>query len=578
MGENKHIRQPIVSVLGHVDHGKTLLLDTIRGTRVQAGEAGGITQHVGASSIPIDTIKKICGPLMNRIGGDITIPGLLFIDTPGHEAFTTLRKRGGSVADLAILVIDINEGFQPQTDESLTFLKEFKTPFVVAATKIDRIAGWNPKKGSFLKNFANQRDDVKDELERKVYSIVAQLAERGINAERFDRFEKIEDFTKNIAIVPCSGLKGEGVPELLMVLTGLAQQFLKDKLEVSETGRGTVLELKDVRGFGPTVDVIIYDGAVRKNDYIVIGGKKPIITKVKALLRPRPLKELRVEKQFESVDSVSAATGIKIAAPNLSGVIAGSPIVAVRSEEDIESAKKDVQKEVEEVEFKKDIQGIIVKADTLGSLEAMVKMMQAESIPIRKAEVGNVNKQDVIEAANVKDNLKCVVLAFNVHALADAEALAKDTKIKIFSNNIIYKLLEDYKDWRLHRKEREIEEKLDSVQRPVKVKIMKGCIFHAAKPCIVGVEVTGYLKTGVRLKAKTGKEVGKVKGIQKEGKSIEEAKTGDKVAISMNEPVAGRTINEGDVLVAVLTENDKKTLREVYDKLTVDERVLLQEL
>jgi translation initiation factor 5B len=578
MKEDKRIRQPIVSVLGHVDHGKTLLLDTIRGTRVQAGEAGGITQHVGASSIPIDTIRKICGPLMDRIGAEVTIPGLLFIDTPGHEAFTTLRKRGGSVADLAILVIDINEGFQPQTDESLTFLKEFKTPFVVAATKIDRIAGWNPKKGSFLKNLASQRDDVKDELERKVYSIVAQLAERGINAERFDRFEKIEDFTKSIAIVPCSGLKGEGVPELLMVLTGLAQQFLKNKLGVSDTGRGTVLELKEVRGFGPTVDVIIYDGTVRKNDYIVIGGKKPIITKVKALLRPRPLKELRVEKQFESVDAVSAATGIKIAAPNLSGVIAGSPIVAVKSEGDVDTAKKEVQKEVEEVEFEKDIQGIIVKADTLGSLEALVKMMQSEDIPIRKAEVGSVNKQDVIEAANVKDKLKRVVLAFNVHSFADADTMAKDTKIKIFSNNIIYKLMEDYKDWRLHRKEREIEEKLSSVQRPVKLKLLKGCIFHAAKPCIVGVEVTGYLKTGVKLRNESGKEIGKVKGIQKEGKSIDEAKTGNKVAISMDEPVAGRTINEGDVLVSALTESDKKTLQEVYDKLTVDEKLLLQEL
>ncbi len=578
MKNRKQIRQPIVSVLGHVDHGKTLLLDKIRGTSVQAGEAGGITQHVGASSIPIDTIKKICGPLMERIGAEITIPGLLFIDTPGHEAFTTLRKRGGSVADLAVLVIDINAGFQPQTDESLTFLKEFKAPFVVAATKIDRIAGWNPQKGSFLKSFAKQRDDVKDDLERKVYSIVAQLDERQISAERFDRFEKIEDFTKRVAIVPCSGLTGEGVPDLLMVLTGLAQHFLKDRLAVSDTGRGTVLELKEVRGFGPTIDVIIYDGSVRKNDYIVIGGKEPTVAKVKALLRPRPLKELRVEKQFESVESVSAASGIKIAAPGLADVIAGSPIIAVRSEKGVEAAKDDVQKDVEEVEFEKDIQGIIVKADTLGGLEALVKMMQAEDISIRKAEVGNINKQDIIEAGNVKDKLKRVVLAFNVHALPDADAMAKDTKVKIFSNNIIYKMVEDYKDWRLNRREREMEEKMKSVQRPVKLKILRGCIFHAANPCIVGVEVTGYLQIGIQLKNESGKTVGKVKGIQKEGKSINSAKTGDKVAISMNEPVAGRTINESDVLVAALTANDKKTLQEVYDKLTDDEKILLGSL
>ena len=552
------------------------MLDSIRGTTVQISEAGGITQHVGASHIPMETIEKICGHLMKKIGAKLKIPGLLFIDTPGHEAFTTLRKRGGSVADLAILVVDVNEGFQLQTDESLMYLKEFRTPFVVAATKIDKISGWYPNPNSnFLESFEKQREDVKEELEKKIYRIVAQISEKGLDAERFDRFEKLEDFMKKIAIVPCSGLTGEGVAELLMVLTGLAQQFLKGKLKISELGKGTVLELKDLRGFGPTIDVIIYDGVVKRGDYLVIGGRKPIVTKIKALLRPRPLKELRVEKQFESVRAVTAAAGIKIAAPGLADVIPGSPIIAVKNEKEIADAKAAVQKEIEEVEFEKDIDGVIIKADTLGSLEALAKMMKDEGITIRKAKVGSVNKQDIIEAGNVKDKLRRVVLAFNVRSLPDAEALAKDMKIKIFTSDIIYKLVEDYKEWQFRSKEREIEEKLQTVQRPAKLKILKGCIFHTAHPCIVGVEVTGYLKPGTQLKNSAGKIVGKVKEIQKEGRSITEAKTGDKVAISMDEPVGGRTIREGDILFTALTKEDKKILEEVYEKLTSDERELL---
>jgi len=575
------IRQPIVAVLGHVDHGKTLLLDSIRRTRVQHGEAGGITQHIGASFIPIDTIRNICGPLMDRLKIEITIPGLLFIDTPGHEAFITLRKRGGSAADIAILVIDINTGFQPQTDESLTFLKEFKTPFIVAATKCDRIPGWFPNEGEcIMDSMQKQRDDVKVELDKKIYGLATQLAGRGFDADRFD---KIEDFTKKIAIVPCSGMTGEGIQELLMMLTGLAQHFLKERLAVSEAvsdkGKGVVLEVKELRGLGTTMDVIVYDGSVHKDDYVIIGGKEPKVTRIKALLRPKPLKELRVEKQFDSIKEVQAAAGIKIAAPDLEGVIAGSPIIFVRGESEVENAKREVQKDVEQVEFTRDIDGIIVKADTLGGLEAMIKMLKDGGIPVRKAEVGHVNKQDVIEAQNVKDDLKKVILAFNVPTLAEAEEQSKDLKIKIFQNNIIYKILEDYKEWTYQRKERELQEKLDRAVRPVKMKILKGCIFRASKPCIVGVEVlAGYLKKGVQLKRKDGKIIGKVKEIQKEGENIDHAEIKNKVAISMDDPIAGRHIFENDELVSHLTKEDRALLKEVHEKLSEDEKELLDEI
>jgi translation initiation factor 5B len=570
------MRQPIVSLLGHVDHGKTLLLDSIRGTTVQLGEAGGITQHIGASFIPIDLIKKICGPLLEKFKIKINIPGLLFIDTPGHEAFTTLRRRGGSVADLAILVIDINEGFQPQTDESLNFLKQFKTPFLVAATKIDLIPGWYPHKNEcFMVSYEKQSEDIQEDLERKVYDIIGQLSQRGFEAERFDR---ITDFKKQITIIPTSGKTGEGVSELLVMLAGLAQQFLKVRLEVSEKTRGTVLEVKEVKGLGTTIDAIIYDGMVKRGDYIIIGGEEPIVTKIKALLRPPVLKELRVEKKFESVKEVHAAAGIKISAPNLERVIAGSPIICVSDSSRIEEAKKTVQKEVEEIEFSKEGEGVIARADTLGSLEALIKMLRDNGIPIKKAEVGPATKQDIVELDPVKDELKRVVLAFNVNVLSEAEEMARDHKIPIFKNNIIYRLIEEYQKWCSEEKERKELKKLEKVVRPCKFRILPGFVFRKRKPAVFGVEIlAGVLKPGIPVQKEDGKDIGDIKKIEKEGKTIPQAKTGDKVAVSMEEPTIGRQINEGDVLISVITRTNFKSLKEIWNRLHDDEKELLRE-
>ena len=570
------IRSPILVAVGHIDSGKTTLLDKIRGTSVTRSEPGQITQHVGASYVPIETVKRICGTLLKKLKVKITIPGLLFLDTPGHAAFVTLRRRGGAVADLAILVIDVTEGFQEQTDESLKILKEFKTPFIVAATKIDRIPGWYPYSDScFSDSFSKQREDVKEDLDRKLYQLIRDFSERGTSVERFDR---IEDFTKEIAIVPVSGVTGEGVPELLMVLTGLAQQFLQDRLKLSGIPRGTVLEVKEVRGLGTTIDVILYDGSISKGDYLIIGGKEPVVTKIRALLRPRPLQEIRVEKQFESVDKVDAAAGIKIAAPDLDKVIPGSPIIAVKDEKEIEEAKKAIQKEVEEVEFSKNIEGVVLCADTLGSLEAMIKLLKEEKIPIKKAEVGCPSKQDIVELENIKDKLKRVVLSFNVKIPEELKAIASDLGVRVFENNIIYRLIEDYKEWCEEEKRREREEKLAKVTHPAEIKILKGTVFRVSNPAIFGVEVLrGLLKPGTLMKRKDGKIVGRIKEIQTQGRNIQEAKKGDKVAVSMDEPTVGRQIKEGDVLLSVLSSEDIEVLNELKDELSESEKDLLLE-
>jgi translation initiation factor 5B len=568
------IRQPIVSVLGHVDHGKTCLLDAIRGTNVQLKEPGAITQHIGASYIPTETIKKICRKLLEKFKVKIEVPGLLFIDTPGHESFMSLRKRGGSIADLAILVIDINEGCKPQTDESLNLLKQFKVPFVVAATKIDKIKGWKATyQTSLLESLTQQIDMVKNELEKKVYELVYQLAERGWDAERFDR---IMDFSKKIAIVPCSGVTKEGVAELLLVLVGLAQIFLKDKLKLEKTGKGNVLEVKEVWGLGTTIDVILYDGMLEKGDWIVIGSREPIVTKVKALLLPRPLQEIRVEKKFVQVDRVIAASGVKIVASNLENVIPGSPFIVCKDEKEIEEAKAKLKAEIEQVEFSEEIDGIILKADTIGSLEAMIKMTRDKNLPIKKAEIGNVKKEDVVECSLVQDERLRVIFAFNVKVSDEIKQLAKENGVEIFANNIIYRIFEEYEEWLKRKEELKAQEELSKVGRPVRVRVLKGCVFRSSKPCIVGVEVLEGKLVPNTLLARGEKIVGKVKEIQSGGRPIPEAKPGEKVAISMDEPIAGRHFKELDELVSYLSNYEIEILKKYADRLSESERQLLE--
>ena len=521
-------------------------------------------------------IQKTSGELLKKFNIEIVIPGLLFIDTPGHEAFTTLRKRGGSVSDMAVLVIDINEGFQPQTLESLEFIKQFKTPFVVAATKADLIYGWNRQNTkSILESLQKQSNNVNDKVEELVYNIVARLSEKGFESERFDR---ISDFKKQVAIVPCSGKSGEGVSELLVMLSGLSQRFLKDKLEISDEAKGTVLEVKDVRGLGTTIDVILYDGSVKVGDFLVIGGKKPVVTKIKALLMPPALKELRMEKKFDSVKEVYAAIGIKISAPNLEETIAGSPIICVSSENDVERSKKEVQQELEKVEFTRDVDGVIAKSDTIGGLEALIKILDDNEIPVKKAEIGHVTKQDIIELEPVKDELSKAILCFNVGLLPEAENLTREKNIPVFRSNIIYRIVEEYKKWRDEKSDREKQQKLDATIRPCRIRILSGFVFRKRQPAIFGVEILeGVLKINTPMQLENGKAVGKVRHLEKEGKNIPMARTGDKVAVSMDEPTVGRQINEGDVLISIITSRNVDLLREVLDRLQDDEKALLRE-
>ncbi len=568
------IRQPIVAVLGHVDHGKTTLLDKIRSSSVAAGEAGGITQSIGSSEIPIDVIKSRYKDLIERMKISLTIPGLLFIDTPGHAAFVSLRKRGGAIADIAILVVDLNEGMQEQTKECVKFLKEFKTPFVVAATKIDRILSWMPHVDeSFLKTLGEQPKRTAEELETKIYELIGEMNEQGFDSERYDR---VTDFTKQVGIVPVSGRTGEGVPDMLVILSGLAQKYLQKRIELThDYGKGTILEVKEQKGLGNVIDVILYDGKAEKGDFLVIGGKKIITTKIKALLKPEPLKDIRAERKFLYLDSVIAASGIRISAPDLGEAVAGSPIRVVKAEKDLEKAQKEVEQEIENVEIETESDGVILKADTLGSLEAMIKIFQEAGIPIRKAEVGSVTKQDVFEIKTLKEPL---IFAFNSQVQEEAKNAVMGSKVKIFSADVIYRLQEQYTEWKKGEKERREEEMLNSVTRPARLRVLPGCVFRQSRPAVFGVEITaGVLKPHFKLSRK-GKKLGEIKEVQKSGSPVDEAVSGERVALSMDDVVVGKDVLEGDVLATLVTQNDLKILEKVRHKLRDDEKTLLEEI
>ncbi|MBU2565598.1 MAG: translation initiation factor IF-2 [Candidatus Thermoplasmatota archaeon] len=562
------IRQPIVSVLGHIDHGKTQLLDSIRGSTVIEREAGRITQHIGATEVPIDVIYRICGSLLGR--KRFTFPGLLFIDTPGHQAFTTLRARGGALSDLAVLVVDINEGFKPQTVESLNILKRYKTPFVVAANKIDLINGWVSEKKPFAESYKKQVERARDVVDEKIYEIVGKIYNHGFSSERYDR---VADFTKNIAIVPISAKTGEGVQDLLMVLVGLAQRFLEKQLKTEEgPGEGTVLEVKEEKGLGPTVDVIIYNGSVKQGDTIVLGGiDRPIVTKVKALLKPKPLDEIRdPTERFKSVKNVSAASGVKISGKHLEDVIAGAPLKVVVN--NMDEVVRSIQSECKIV-IETEEDGVVVKADAIGSLEGLAFELKNKGVPIKKAEVGDVSRRDVTEASTVSDSLRRVVLGFNVKVLPDV----KEEQAKLFVNNIIYKLLDDYEEWCIKRKAELEKEKRDEIIYPGKIKILEGCIFRVSRPAIVGVRVLGgRIRAGQELMKNDGKIVGKIKSIRSVEESYKEAISGKEVAIAMNEPTVGRQIKENDVLYVSIPESDVKKLSAL--ELTFDEKEIINEV
>ena len=563
------LRQPVVVVLGHVDSGKTSLLDKIRGTAVQEREAGGITQHIGASFFPIETIKNITGHLYSKISRSETpIPGLLVIDTPGHEIFANLRMRGGSAADIAIVVVDVNKGFEAQTIESIEILRTRKVPYLIALNKIDMISGWQKSGIPFIIEEMKKQDPIiQKAIDNKIYDVVGSLSRLGYNSEAFWR---VKDFTKELAIVPVSAATGVGIPELLAVLVGLSQQYLAKRLEQHKVGaRGIVLEINEEVGLGPSANVILLDGVLKHGDSIVIAKREgAIITKIKSILLPKPLDEMRDPRdKFKPVYEVISAAGLKITSPDLNGVLAGSPLYTIEKKDDENTLKQMVESEVKSAILNTDSNGVILRCDTIGSIEAIIDLLKRADVPVRSADIGHITRRDVIEAAAVreKDRYLGVVLGFNVKVLDDAEKESYERNLKIFNERIIYNLVRNYTDWVRYQREHEDSILFNEIPPICKFQFMRGYIFRRNDPAVFGAEIlVGRLRQKVTVVSEDGKKIGMVQQVQENGKAIEEAIKGMQVAVSIKGPVIGRQLNEDDILYTDLNSRHAKMLTERF--------------
>ena len=579
-----NLRQPVVVVLGHVDSGKTSLLDKIRGTGVQAREAGGITQHIGASFFPIETIKTITGPLYERLAKtDEQIPGLLFIDTPGHEVFANLRSRGGSAADIAIVVADVNKGFEPQTIESIDILKKRKVPFVVALNKVDMISGWKGKKkseisrsrkettinlGFITEEIKKQDSNVLTLLDEKIYSVVGSLSRMGFNSEAFWR---IKEFDKELAIVPISAVSGIGIPELMAVLVGLAQQYMKKRLERRyDYVRGIILEINEELGLGPSANMILLDGTIKQGDTIMVAKRDEIVvTKVKALLLPKPLDEMRDPRdKFRSVTEVISAAGLRIVSPDLEGVLAGSPLYVLRNKDEEKEIQHFIESEVKGTFINNtNALGVILRCDTIGSLEAIIDMLKKENITIQTADIGHITRRDVLAAHAVKDKDRYlgVILGFNVKVLDDAKKEAAEREVHIFNEKVIYNLVRNYTDWIKYQKEHADSIMFEEIPPICKIQFLKGFVFRRNDPAVFGAEILiGKLRQKNQVINENGSKVGIIHQIQDKGKNIEEARKGMQVAVSIRGPTIGRQINEGDFFYTDLNSRQAKLLSEKF--------------
>ena len=519
MEKQSKIRQPIVTVCGHVDHGKTSILDRFRGSSVQEGEAGGITQKISFTRYPIEQLKTAC-PLIEQNKVKLEIPGFLFIDTPGHAAFTNLRKRGGALADLAILVVAIKEGIKPQTAEVLQILKTNKTPFVIALNKVDTISGWR-KHSCVKESIAGQAINVKNEFDEALLTFQGALQEHGFQS---DLFYEINDFTKKVALVPCSAKTGEGISELLFVLSGLSERFLKERLKISDEAKGIILEVKKEKGID-NIEAILYDGELKEGDEIAVASfGEPISTKIKAIEEIEPL-----SFKYKQKKSVSAASGLRLHLTNKQDLLSG--MLFQKVDHNLDKIKADFKKQISE-SIKLDAQGIIIKADSLGSLEALMTLLRQVGIKIVRAGIGIINKADVTAAkANLEINpLDAIILAFNTEIEEGLEL----GKIKLLKHEVVYKLIEDLQEWRRKRQAEIERERILELASVFKVEILNQYVFRNSNPAIFGVRVTGgKMRSGVSLIDEDGEEISRIKGMQCEKETVDEACEGKEVAVSL---------------------------------------------
>lgn len=576
--QHKELRSPIICILGHVDTGKTKLLDKIRQTNVQEGEAGGITQQIGATYFPLEAIKEKTAHAVPE-GFEFRVPGLLIIDTPGHESFTNLRSRGSSLCNIAILVVDIMHGLEPQTLESIGLLRQRKTPFLVALNKIDRLYGWQAMPNVPIQEaIRRQNRSVQAEFEERVSKTILAFAEQGLNA---DLFYQNSDIRKCVSLVPTSAISGDGIGDLIALTVSLTQSMMTGAIQYLSDLECTVLEVKVIEGLGTTIDVILSNGVLREGDKIAVCGMNgPIVTTIRSLLTPQPLRELRIKSQYVHNKQVKAALGVKICAPDLEKAVAGSQLLIIDKqhpeEEQRQAVMQDLTAMLESVD--KSGRGVCVQASTLGSLEALLSFLKDSKIPVSGVSIGPVHKKDIVRASVMLEQdaaeYACM-LCFDVKVEREAMELAEDLGVRIFQADIIYHLFDQFTAYMRDIEEQKRKDAAPSAVFPCILKIVPGCVFNKRSPLVLGVDVVeGVLRQGTPIAVVRDQQpisLGRVSSIEVNHKPVEMVRRGGpsvaiKLDIASYESAKqfGRHFAESDELYSRITRNSIDVLKESF--------------
>ena len=581
-------RSPIMCIMGHVDTGKTTLLDNIRNTHVQDGEAGGITQQIGASFIPPET-------LINR-SGISKIPGLLMIDTPGHEAFANLRHRGSSLCDIAIVVIDITGGLEQQTIQSINILVKSNIKFIFALNKIDRMYGWSSVKNRDIRSSLNENLISNEEFKNRLKNITTQIMKVGLNAELFWENYSPQD---TISICPFSAKTGEGISDLLKLVTSICQNEMSEQITFKEDLKCIVIEKTINETLGSSIDVILINGTLKRGDNISIQTNDGIInTTIKNLLTPPPNRESRVKTDYLHFESVKGSMGVKIVANNIDKAIVGTQInfttdnnIELELPEMSSIKLQDESIKLQNESIKLQDEGITIYASTQGALEALVHYLQKEctpAVPISNVLIGNVTKKHIVKLSISKSTKKeySTILAFNVLIDDDAQELANKNGIKIFSAEIIYHLFDFYKKYR-----DEMIEERKSLYRPQVVfpcilKILEKHVYNKKNPLIFGVSILeGNLHIGTPIiTSDTKTYIGRVIGIQLNSNEVTIGKKGAEVCIKVENDqnsniMYGRQFDHKNPICSAITRASIDIIKNHFrDEATIEDAKLLSKL
>lgn len=525
-------RKPIISVLGHVDHGKTELLDTIN--KKHTNEHGNITQKVNVTDMPRDTIERYIDNKEN-----IKIPGLIWVDTPGHGSFTHSRKKGSQFADLAVLVIDITSGLQPQTEEALNILKESQTPFIVALNKIDKLPRWN---GSLC----DINDKFESELKNSAYEIAGSLHNFGFDA---NLHTEVSDFSKTISLVPISALKDEGIGNLCEIIVGLSQEYLNTQISNNNKEiNANILDIREEKGYGKIVDIILYSGEISVGDVVFINNHKGNFkTTVNKILKNN-------NGDINEKNKLSSADIGSVLLDSNSELTSSSTITSEPSEIDVSRQIDSITNEC----------GIVVSTNSVDSLIPIIEEFQKNDYKVNSGSIGKITKYDVIEASTMNDEHNKCVVGFNVKPTNNALNFAQTEDVKLIYDSVIHNIVDEYNKY-YKRIQNKNSISIENEILPCEIEILPDLIFNKGEPAIFGVKIArGVLKKNSEIRNKSdNRVVGKVKNIKHQNNDVDTVESGKKCSIEIEGCKFGRDISEDQELLVIPPE---KVIDEIINR------------